>query len=64
MRRFTADEVATVVRAADAHLRARAPIVIVGGTAIGLLADSSRSTTDLDVLPGTPREVIAALEKV
>jgi hypothetical protein len=62
MRRFSAEEVATVIRAADAHLSTRARLVIIGGTAIGLLANPSRTTTDVDVLPGTELAVLDALQ--
>lgn len=61
MRKFSAEEVATVLKAADAHLSRPARLVIIGGTAIGLLSDIRRATSDLDVLSSTESVVLDAL---
>lgn len=61
--KFSAEDIATVLRAADAHLDQPARLVVIGGTAIGLLADPRRTTSDLDVLSGTEPKVLRALER-
>lgn len=63
MQRFNPDEIATVIKAADSRLVAGARIIVIGGTAIGFLADWARSTTDLDVLSGVAVEVLIAFEE-
>jgi len=62
LRQFSTDEFTQLLQAADRRLGEPGKIVIIGGTAIGLLANRSRSTTDLDVLPGLSDVVRAALE--
>ncbi|HEX5748558.1 MAG TPA: DUF6036 family nucleotidyltransferase [Archangium sp.] len=63
IQRFSADDVARLIRAADAHLTRPARLVIIGGMAVGLLANPSRSTTDLDVLPDLAPAVTAAFQQ-
>lgn len=63
MRNFSAEEVAQVLKAADAHLLRPARLVVIGGTAIGLLSDTRRVTSDLDVLSGTDAAVMDALRR-
>lgn len=63
MRTFSAEEVVRLLQAADAHLARPARLVVIGGTAIGLLSDPRRVTSDLDVLGGTDAAVMDALRR-
>ena len=58
MPKFSAEEAILVIRAADEYLDAPARVIIIGGTAIGLLADSSRTTTDIDIYSEAGSEVV------
>jgi hypothetical protein len=63
VRKFSSEEVARVLKAADAHLSRPARLVVIGGTAIGLLSDTRRVTSDLDVLSDTEAAVLEALQR-